>query len=272
MVARKTRRVSKSDYVVAIPSYKRAEILRDKTLSVLHKYDIESKKIFIFVADKEEEEIYKKTLPEGHYNRIVVAKKGLHNARNFINTYFPVGQKIVEADDDIVGFVEFDESKPRHEKPLTSLKRVIDRGFAEVKKNSARLWGVYPTANGFFMKDSVSTDLKNIVGPFWGQINPGKEIQLDFSEKEDYLRTLMFYKKDGVVVRLNFVAPKTSYYKTPGGMQSDSERVKKQEVAVKELIKRYPQYVKVNPRRKSGFPEIIIKDTDKNKTRKIKHD
>jgi hypothetical protein len=270
-MARKTRKVRKSDWIVAIPSYKRAELLKEKTLAVLQKYGIEADRIYIFVADKEEEAVYKKALPESAYKKIIVAEKGLHNARNIINTYFPKGQKIVEADDDIRGFIEFDASKRRHEKPLTSLKKLIDRGFAEAEKHGARLWGVYPSANGFFMKDTVTTDLRLIVGSFWGQVNPGKEIQLDFSEKEDYLRTLMFYEKDHAVVRLNFASPQTPYYKTPGGMQEDDKRLANQQKAVKEIMKRYPDWVNLNPNRKSGFPEIRLRDpgAEKQGTRKL---
>lgn len=268
--SKKTRRASKkSDYVVAIPSYKRAEILKEKTLAVLHKYDIEPKRIFIFVADKEEEEIYKKTLPENQYNKIIVAKKGLHNARNIINDYFPVGQKIVEADDDIRGFIEFDESQKRHEKPLVSLKRVIERGFAEAEKHGAKLWGVYPSANGFFMKDSISTDLKHIVGSFWGQINPGKKVRIHLQSKEDYERTLQFWKKDGIVIRMNNVSPQTAYYKTPGGLQLQRTK-EKIEDEVKFLQEHYPDYIVINPHRKSGFVEIRLKDPNADKKEKKK--
>ena len=63
-----------------------------------------------------------------------------------------------------------------------------------------------------------------------------------------------------MVVRLNFVAPKTAYYKEPGGMQDDgmATRVAKQKAAVGAMIKRWPQYIKMNPRRKSGYPEILL--------------
>lgn len=269
-MAGKTRKAKKSDWVVAIPSYKRAEILKTKTLAVLQKYGIEPERIFIFVADKEEEEIYKKTLPEKAYNKIVVAKKGLNNARNIINEYFPKGKKIVEADDDIRGFIEFDESKPRHEKPLVSLKRLIDRGYAEAEKHGAKLWGVYPSANGFFMKNSVTTDLKHIVGSFWGQWNPGKDVVIHLQSKEDYERTLQFWKRDGVVVRLNFVSPQTAYYKTPGGLQLERTQ-QKIEDEVKFLEKEYPGYIKRNPNRKTGFVEIRLVDPEagKDKTRKL---
>jgi hypothetical protein len=259
----KTRK-SKGDYVIAIPSYKRQETLQEKTLQMLEHYKIPASKIFIFVADKDEEETYRNALDAKRYNKIVVGIKGLAPVRNFIAGYFPIGKKIVFCDDDIKGFLEFDETKNRHEKPLVSLDKVIHRGFQECAKAGCRLWGVYPTPNGFFMKDSVSTDLKFCVGSFFGLINPGnKALHIPISEKEDYYRTLRMYQLDGCVVRLNFVAGKTAYYKEPGGMQTDPERKKKQEEAVDFLLKEFPDWVKRNPTRKSGFPEIRIKDTKK---------
>ena len=257
----KTRK-SKGDYVIAIPSYKRQETLQSKTLQMLREQKIPSSKIFIFVADKEEEENYRNAIDTNSYNKIVVGIKGLAPVRNFIAGYFPIGKKIVFCDDDIKGFLEYDETKPRHERPLVSLDAIIKRGFQECKKNTCRLWGVYPIPNGFFMKDTVTTDLKFCVGSFFGLINPGnKTLHIPVSEKEDYYRTLRMYEVDGCVVRLNFVAPKTAYYKEPGGMQTDPERKEKQEKAVDYLLKEFPDWVKRNPNRKSGFPEIRIRDT-----------
>ena len=259
----KTRK-SKGEYIVAIPSYKRTEGLKEKTLAVLQHYKIPPSKIYIFVADKEEEKNYRNALEPGTYNKVVVGIKGLAQVRNFIADYFPIGKKIVFCDDDIKGFLEYDESKPRHEKPLVSLEKLIQRGFSECANHGCRFWGVYPSANGFFMKNTVSTDLKFCVGSFFGILNPGtKQLTLPMSEKEDYYRTLRMYQLDGCVIRLNFVAPKTAYYKEPGGMQTDPERLKKQEVAVDFLVKEFPDWVKRNPARKSGFPEIRIADKKK---------
>jgi hypothetical protein len=265
-MANKTRK-AKGDYVIAIPSYKRQETLKEKTLALLHHYKIPASKIFIFVADKEEEENYRRILDTKSYNKIVVGIQGLAPVRNFIAGYFPIGKKIVFCDDDLKGFLEFDKTKPRKEKPLVSLQTIIQRAFQECAKHGCRFWGVYPTPNGFFMKDTVSTDLKFCVGSFFGLINPGnKQLNIPISEKEDYYRTLRMYELDGCVIRLNFVAPKTAYYKEPGGMQTDPERLKKQEAAVEFLVKEYPDWVKRNPNRKSGFPEIRIKDTKKKQT------
>jgi len=43
-------------------------------------------------------------------------------------------------------------------------------------------------------------------------------------------------------------------------MQDDgmSARVAKQKTAVAAMMKEWPQYIKMNPRRKSGYPEILL--------------
>jgi len=253
------------DYVIAIPSYKRVKTLTEKTLATLKRYKVDKKKIYVFVANKEEEALYKEGVGDsvGH---IIVGELGLANARNFIMNYFKKGVHIVCMDDDIKQIIEYDSNTKRHEKELESLAKVIKRGYSECEKTGARLWGVYPSPNGYFMKPTVTTDLKFIVGSFWGCINPGNNDALQLKlggEKEDYQRTLQFWEEDGAVVRLNFVSVKTAYYKEPGGMQHDGKRLAAQRKTVKDMLKKWPQYVKLNPKRKSGFPEIRIRATRK---------
>ncbi len=260
-----TRRKGQFPYEIAIPSYKRAETLRDKTLTVLKGYRIPISKITVFVADKEQEKLYKETLTPGSYGKIVVGIKGMGAIRNFITEYYPIGTPIVNIDDDIKGFLEYDESKPRKEKPLRSLLAVIKQGFKECEKAGARLWGVYPVANGYFMKPKVSTDIRYIIGSFWGCINPGiKVCKITLDDKEDYQRSILYYKADNAVVRLNMVAPISSYYKEPGGMQE--ERTKQRvESSARWLVKEYPEFAVLNPSKKSGYMEVRLKDMRKDK-------
>ena len=245
------------DYIIAIPSYKRSQIIKNKTIKTLQEYNIPKEKIYIFVADEEEEVLYRQSLSPESYHEIIVAEPGLHNARNFINLYFPVGQKIVEIDDDVTGFLAYNPEAHRHEERLKDLDELIRRGFEEAERYGAGLWGIYPSANGFFMRPTVSLDLRHIVGAFWGQINPGNEICIHLESKEDYERTLQFFERDGVVVRLNFVSPKTSYYRTPGGLQ-ETRTVEKIQREVQFLLMNFPNQIKVNPHRKTGFPEIKL--------------
>jgi len=260
MTGRFTRKKSKFPYEVAVPSYKRHETIKEKTLATLKRYGIPADKITVFVANKEEEALYKGSLDPKTYGKIVVGVKGMHDIRNFITDYYKVGTKIVNVDDDIKGFLEYDESTKRKERPLRSLVQVIKRGFDECEKAKTKLWGVYPVANGYFMKPKVSTDIRYIIGSFWGCINPGiKEVKVTVDDKEDYQRSILYYKKYGAIVRLNMYAPVSAYYKEQGGMQEDrtKERVEK---SARWIVKEYPDFAVLNPSKKSGYMEVKLKD------------
>ena len=266
----KTKKNKKYDYAIAIPSYKRAETLRDKTLETLKHYNIDPKRIDIFVANSEEEAIYKDTLDPKCYHKIIVGVPKIGPQRNFISDYYPVGKPVVEMDDDIKRFIEYVPNTKLHEKTLSSLERLIQKGFAEAKKANARLWGIYPTPNGFFMSTKIDNDLRFIIGCFNGMFNPGTKgpkgikLQLDM-DKEDYERTVRFYIADGAVVRLRYAAPKTAYYTEKGGNQE--YRTKKTVLeGAKWMVKHFPEYATLNLKKKSGYAEIRLRD----KTRKKK--
>jgi hypothetical protein len=53
------------DYVVAIPSYRRADTLREKSLRVLKEYGIDARRIFVFVANEGERKVYAEALEPG---------------------------------------------------------------------------------------------------------------------------------------------------------------------------------------------------------------
>ena len=267
MVTRRTRnslrftRKQKGDYIIAIPSYKRAETLRDKTLTTLKEHRIPAERIHVFVATPEEKDLYAKTLEAGTYGKLIVAIPGMAAVRNFITGYYPIGQRIVNIDDDIKGFLEFSETARRHEMPLRDLDGFIKRAFAQSQKTGFRLWGIYPVPNGFFMRaGEPSTDLKYIIGAFWGITNPGLDVlKVTIDDKEDYLRSLIMYVADGGVLRFRDIAPKTAYYKEAGGMQEErtKNRVTKSAEA---LHKAFPDLTKLNATKKSGFLELRLRD------------
>jgi hypothetical protein len=265
-MVKKTLKHRKVEYIIAIPSYKRAETLRDKSLMVLKEYNISPKCIDIFVANKEEEDEYKKVLDPKTYNKIIVGVPKIGPQRNFISDYYPIGKPVIHMDDDIKGFIEYDVKAKRHEKPLVSLERMIQRGFSECKKNNLSLWGIYPTPNGYFMNDKVDTDLRFIIGCFNGMFNPGTKgvkLKLDM-DKEDYERSIRFYIKDGGVIRMRGYAPKTSYYTEKGGNQ-EFRTMKTVMAGAKWIVKEFPNYATLNLTKKSGYPEVRLRDTTKEK-------
>ena len=83
-------------YTIAIPSFRRPKVLKNKTLKLLESYNINPKKILIFVADKEQYDIYKEELSMNEYGKkikIIVGERGIKNIRNFMANYFKEKKK-----------------------------------------------------------------------------------------------------------------------------------------------------------------------------------
>jgi hypothetical protein len=233
-------------YRVAIPSYKRAPRLRDSTLPLLQRHHIDPALIDVFVADEEEKAIYTATLDPWTYGSLIVAVPGIRAVRNFIADYYDDGQHLFCIDDDIRDIISLNDF---------DLKTFIETGFAECHKRNLNIFGIYPVANKFFMRDNITTDLRYIIACFYGMIN--RRIHVTLDDKEDYERTILYYLRDGGVIRFNSIAPITRYYKEPGGMQvtRTKERIHASAVA---LAERWPHLCRLNLKKKSGFSEVRL--------------
>jgi hypothetical protein len=253
-------------YVIAIPSYQRAELLSRKTLKVLSDYKISRTRIYVFVANQDEKKKYKEILDPQTYGHLIVGEKGLKNQRNFISRYFPIGQEILNLDDDLAGFnilkthgTTFNK-KENYLSRLPNLDQFIKDSFKITHEHNLFIWGIYPINNAYFMTPRMSSDLRLIVGPCWGNINRHiKDLILTIDEKEDVERTLQYYVKDSGVIRFNNISVNTSYYVNPGGMQGLGRDRKKDalESAIY-LNKKYPELTKLHLTKKSGIAEVKL--------------
>lgn len=250
-------------YCIAIPSYQRAKILKDRTLNILVKHKIPKSKIYIFVANQEEKIDYETIMGKSY--KIIVGKKGLKNQRNFIQDYFPAGSMVVQMDDDLKEIYQLvlkkhiNKYKQKDMKPITNLNKFIINAFKYTIEQGFYLWGIYPIDNAYFMNNNVTHDLRLIVGPFWGYINRhNNQLKNVLDEKEDVERTIKYFIKDGGVVRFNNISIQTSYYKTPGGMGTLKNRVENAMKSVEYLTKKYPKYCKANLTKKSGMPDVKL--------------
>ena len=268
-----------TDYVVCIPSYKRSQICNEKTLKTLKKMNIPSSKIYVYLANKEEEDEYEKILDKKLYNKLVVGIKGLVPQRQFIMEQWPEGKHIVFFDDDVAS-IDLSMSKIFKGKSLDFFFKYT---FKECKKMKSFMWGVYPVFNPFFRKarDEMSTCLNYIVGAFYGIINrPNlKSIQLTLTkengQKEDVERTIKYFIEDGIVLRFNKIGFETKYYGKSGGLGTFEARLKPMLEASKLLKKTYPEYGEISTK-KNGMTEFRLKkipsnlDLSQNVTKKNK--
>lgn len=244
------------DYIVVIPSYKRSKTLRDKTLALLKRKGIPASIIFIFVASEEERIEYESVLPATDYNTIIVGVPGMGHIRNFITAYFPVGQRMINIDDDISDFKELVDGKLED----GDMIKAFTEGFTELENKNLRLFGFYPVANAYFMKRKVRNDLRYIVGALWGIINPGLSVlKITLDDKEDYERSILMYEADKGVVRFEYYCPITKYYKEPGGMQSGGRTKERIDDSARNLVERFPKLASLNLAKKSGNTEIRLR-------------
>jgi hypothetical protein len=249
-----------SNWIIAIPSYKRAETLRDKTLRVLAEYRIPRDRIHVFVATKEEADTYRATLDPTTYGHLHIAEPGMAAVRNYITRFFPVGKQIFNMDDDIRGFLEWSATARRNEQPLRDLAGAITAGFREAHRTGYRMFGFYAVPNGYFMRGGPpTTGLTYIIGSVWGIINPGKILTVTIDDKEDYLRSVIMYLLDGGILKFRNIAAQSAYYTEAGGMQ-ETRTMRRIEASAKAMVDAFPDLMTINLTKKSGKPELRLRD------------
>jgi len=266
-------------YIITIPSYNRAEGLRDMTLTMLKRQGVPKSKINIFVANKEEEKIYRETIPRDMYNKIIVGVKGLLPQLRYIINYYPEGKHIVRFDDDIQSIFKKKHKvgenitrRQMDETRLLNLDDFIKTAFNVLKKEGLTLWGINKTSNPFFMTDGYTTDLRVIVGNTYGWINSyNKEYDYVVSTPENYVgqdieNTLRHYITDGGVVRFNDVGFIAGKYMAQGGIQSDIGNNKKRLQLIKKknrmYKKVYGKYGEIVPNKNQGQVFRLFRNPD----------
>jgi hypothetical protein len=259
--------MANKDYVVCVPSYKRSVVCNDKTLTTLHNHKIDAKRIYVYVANKEEYDLYKTTLDKNKYNKLVIGKKGLVHQRQFITNQWSTGKHIVFLDDDVQSI---DLSLSMRFK-THNLDYFIKEAFDECTKNRSYIWGVYAVYNPFFRnaRKEMTTDLNYIVGAFYGIINRPKltsihlTITKENGQKEDVERTIKYFIEDGIVLRFNKIGFETKYYGKEGGLGRFEDRLKPMMDACKKLEEKYPEYGHIKVRG-NGMAEFVLRKLPSN--------
>ena len=249
-------------YQIAIPSYKRHDMLQEKTLKMLQEGKVEASCITIFVVNKEEKDIYSKTIDENLYNKIVIGEIGRTNQRNFIKKYYDVGDYVVSLDDDLeyISRMHLNNTLSKVE----DLDMFFTTNYELLLKRGLFLWGLYPVHNQFFMRSTFETrdDLRFIIGLCHGFIVREDRLLLSpYAEsKEDVEQTILYYIKDGGVLRLEKYSAKTNVYNKKEQAKTWDIREKPARNAAVYIMETYPEFAKVWVR-KTGIAEVKLRDT-----------
>jgi len=250
---------------ICIPSYNRPNVESLKILTAFNQGDV-----YIFVNNYDTEENldracndYIRELPKEfeHANIVPLMTKGIPSVRNAILNYFSKDEQLLILDDDVIAIQELYTNPVKLKKELMDLstyeiKDFIKEAFEVTEANNAKLWGVSPVPNAFYMSNKLNNK-GFVIGSFYGVINNKLRYDEELPLKEDYdftLKNIIEYKK---IVRFDAYTVKARHYDNAGGcVDIRKANPELEEECFFKLLSRYPNLVRINPKRPN---EILLK-------------
>jgi hypothetical protein len=220
---------------VCIPSFKRFENLKKKTLSYLTRHKFNNETVYIFVRNDDPQLKQYQSLMDDGYNVVVLNDVfGIGKTHNAITERFDEGEFVVELDDDINDIIDKD-------------------------KNSILNFGLYSCPNTYFMKNSkmnkYTYDLKYCLGLVRMRFIR-KDIILETNYSEDFENCILHYIRDGKILRNNSVVGITKNYAV-GGCKADGRDNETEKKDKEYLSKKYDKYCRLF-QRKSGIWDLRL--------------
>lgn len=228
-------------FQIAIPSYKRARTLRDKTLRFLAEEEVPPEIITVFVANEQEKEEYERILDSGTYGKIVVGMPGLANQRRIISFYYPEGEMLCQIDDDVKGLKILEDT----------FENLMWRVYVGMLSEDCGLAGFLPNDDGRRLKKDKTIHLTHILGSFFCCRNH-RDFVLEIEQKEDMVRSIWYFKKYGKVLRFQDAGVITSYDKGEEGGLSCPNRREKIDADIEYMLKNFPSYCRKVEKKKGS--------------------
>ena len=215
------------DYKIAIPSYKRHDIIEQYCFKHLNEAKIDFSKVCLFLSCADDMERYAKFEKQYSLKLVFADSNNINETRNFIRDYF-------EQDDYIVSF---DDS-------FNGLSRLVNG------KTLEKFFGINMVSNPFFMKNKISTKNGAISAKFYGYINDKNEFLKPLAPTglvEDIELAVRHYIKFGKIIRyMNLTFSNVKYFKIDGGIQArltKEQRAEQNRLGNVELCKMFPKLV-----------------------------
>jgi len=240
---------------IAIPTHNRWNLIQGLTLGYLKDCGVAEEAIDLFVGDEAEAAEYRRVCRCGI---IVTGATNVRDKFNYIHTWYRAGEHVMVVEDDLKAV----EKLAGYNKLVVHHDLLQDavKAFNACHHNKTALWGISSNSNPFFLKDQVSVGFKFIVANLYGFIQSDPPITVTQMSKTDYERTILYYKKYGSVVRLDYLCPITKNYKTAGGMSDvQGQRYQLEEDSVNYLTTTYSDLCTKNETKKSQFPEMSLR-------------
>ena len=236
--------------IFVIPSYNRIETLLEYTLQFLFDMEILNKtyhKIFIFVANQQQKEIYLEYMDEDWLNlHILVGKLGIMKQRNYIGNFCLDGRAIVSMDDDIEKLYITNNGiqRPIYKKEFHQLLSFMEKCLSI---SPAHMIGLSMMTNPFYHHTKISGSLSIVPAGFY-MWDTHIDNTIENDAIEDVERSLNYFVNHGIILRLMNVSfhRKDFNKKREGGIQSLYTKQQREDLIVKgynDLKEKYPDLV-----------------------------
>lgn len=245
-----------AEFIIAVPTYKRADTIGQKTLALLRRQLVPPQQVYIFVASQEEQQRYMEVIGE-EWPHIVVGMQSLWRQRNFITNYFPEGSHLVSLDDDVEELYRLRGEAPDVSRlePLHvgGLLDIIRDAWKKMHALGVYLWSLNVSDNPLFMKTGTIT-LRNGLcnGFFWGcRVRHDPRLLLRYGDgREDVERSVRHFDLDGAVLRFREFCAKTRCKANRGGLQATMSQLARraaEDSAAKQLTEEFPLLLEAKP-------------------------
>lgn len=238
-------------YVFGIASYKRAD--RQPMLQMLAGYGYTRDEIILSTQTEEDYAEYTRLYSD---KATVIYRKG-HNVSDNKNTLLDYAvnklgnRQIVLCSDKVRGVQFLGRDRKLHMVETREMfEAIVSRAFAITKKLGGSAWGCYTTANAFYMKHTISTNMQ-LLGCFMGIVDPSLQ-QFDTNQplKEDFEFVLRHVMHRRCTVRFNDICLRATLH-TQGGCFDSWSNTEMQRRCNERILRRYAGLVVKHPTRQN---------------------
>lgn len=179
------------------------------------------------------------------------------NKNSLLDTLVPKGLPVVLCSDKTKGIQILRGKKLHTVEDRESFDRILEFCFGTAAKCNAELWGVYPTNNAFYMKQSVSVD-RMLLGCMQG-FRAGTRLRFDrqFPIKEDFEISCRVIAMGGHTVRFNNLALNQTFHQKGGCYDlwnATGDSVNK--MCTERMLRKFPRLVERHATRKNELRYI----------------
>jgi hypothetical protein len=260
-----------TDFHVAIPSHGREDSIAEKSLATLLRLGVDPDQVTVFTATDADRHKYERALGLGKW-RVVTGVPGKFPClRHFIGKHYQAGERVVSLDDDICDLLELPRDGGKLAPTDKTLAEIAGLAYRVCEKHGARLWGVCPTANDFYMKRQIVVGLRFVIGCFHGlyagdEAVCGPRLRPARESVDDYETTVRSFLRHGSVVRFEYLTPKTEMF-AEGGLDLHMKELggtRKEEHCShsREVAEAWPALAKIRMKG-NGLPNVLLKPVTK---------